>query len=301
MGDPATAPALPRIESTLLPESQIDITFIQRECNWLQAAEGELDTSHIGFLYYGSLQRDEVSTGHVTKYSVANRAPEYVSEETAYGYIYAAHRPTGDGRTYWRFGQFLYPFWTMPPIAAIENNFLTRAYVPIDNDTCMIVIIERRGIVEPLEAQAHLKGHPGPVAPDGVLPNSTDWKGRWRLAANATNDYGIDRNLQRDESYTGLHSFILQDQMITESMGRTVDRSLEHLAPSDIMISRTRRCLLAAAEAFAKTGELPATATDPSAFEAVHGGHFVVPEEIDWPDAYNAQLAAAPFPAAAGG
>lgn len=67
------------------------------------------------------------------------------------------------------------------------------------------------------------------------------------------------------------------------------------------MIRRTRRCLLAAAEAFAETGELPATATDPSAFEAVHGGHFVVPEEIDWPDAYNAQLAAAPFPAAAGG
>src|SRR5258707_797435 len=44
------APPLPNIEATLLPEGEADIYFAQRECNWLQALEGDIDTSHFSFL-----------------------------------------------------------------------------------------------------------------------------------------------------------------------------------------------------------------------------------------------------------
>src|SRR5262250_310172 len=37
MGERKEAPPLPRIEATLLPESDVTISFVQRECNWLQA------------------------------------------------------------------------------------------------------------------------------------------------------------------------------------------------------------------------------------------------------------------------
>ena len=78
-----------------------------------------------------------------------------------------------------------------------------------------------------------------------LLPNTTDWLGRWRMAANPDNDWMIDREAQRNNAiYTGIDGIHLQDQAITESMGPIVDHAFEHLAPSDIMITRTRRRLL---------------------------------------------------------
>ena len=36
-------------------------------------------------------------------------------------------------------------------------------------------------------------------------PNTTDWKGRWRPVKDRSNDYGIDREWQRNgDSYTGI-------------------------------------------------------------------------------------------------
>ena len=44
-----------------------------------------------------------------------------------------------------------------------------------------------------------------------------------------------------DRIYTGITHIHMQDQAITESMGDIVDHDFEHLAPSDQMITRTRR------------------------------------------------------------
>ena len=53
-----------------------------------------------------------------------------------------------------------------------------------------------------------------------MLPNTTDWLGRWRMAANAGNDWGIDRAAQQSNTiYSGIDGIHLQDQAITESMG----------------------------------------------------------------------------------
>ena len=90
---------------------------------------------------------------------------------------------------------------------------------------------------------------------------------------------------------------VLQDQMITESMGAITDRTFEHLAPSDIMITRTRRALLKAALRFRDYGELPASAGANDVYEGVRGGHFVAPENDDWLDAYQARVAASPLAA----
>jgi hypothetical protein len=52
----------------------------------------------------------------------------------------------------------------------------------------------------------------------------------------------------------GIDGIHLQDQAITESMGPIVDHEWEHLAPSDQMITRTRRRLLMAARALRDQG-----------------------------------------------
>ena len=44
-------PPLPELECTLLPEGHIFASRRVQDCNWLQAMEGGIDSSHISFLH----------------------------------------------------------------------------------------------------------------------------------------------------------------------------------------------------------------------------------------------------------
>jgi hypothetical protein len=136
------------------------------------------------------------------------------------------------------------------------------------------------------------------MAPE-MLPNTTDWFGRFRPAQNARNDYLIDREAQRnDEIYTGITHIAMQDQAITESMGAIVDHSFEHLAPSDQMITRTRRRLLMAARALSEKGTAPPCVDQPELFQQVRSGEAVLVAN-DWQSAYRERLQHAIRPALA--
>src|SRR5581483_11900912 len=73
-----------------------------------------------------------------------------------------------------------------------------------------------------------------------LLPNTTDWYGRFRQVSSLDNDFFIDRDLQRrnagPDGWTGVHGVGRQDQAMTASMGPIYDRSKEHLGSSDAMI-----------------------------------------------------------------
>jgi hypothetical protein len=87
----------------------------------------------------------------------------------------------------------------------------------------------------------------------------------------------------------------MQDQMVTESMGHIVDRTRENLAPSDMMISRTRRLLMNAARAYSNDGTLPSSAKNPEHYSNVRGGQLITQEGADWVKAYSNHVAAAPL------
>ena len=125
------------------------------------------------------------------------------------------------------------------------------------------------------------------------LSNTTDWYGRWRPRARMENDYFIDRQKQRTQSFTGIDGVLLQDQMITESMDGVADMSHEHLAPSDPMIALTRRRLLQAAARFAEDGTRPPAADRPEEYHFARSGFFEAPESRDWLEVYYERLAAA--------
>ena len=101
------------------------------------------------------------------------------------------------------------------------------------------------------------------------MPNTTDWLGRWRYRDHRGNDYGIDRQTQRERSFSGIDGVHLQDQAITESMGPIVDRTREHLGTSDQMIMRTRRALLRAVRALLDDGTVPASIDRPELYFGV--------------------------------
>jgi phthalate 4,5-dioxygenase len=298
MGARTEAPPLPAIEASLMPEAELQIAFVQRECNWLQALEGDIDTSHFGFLHTGRVQPEDVAPDNLLRWSVTNRAPEYHVTDTGYGTMYCAYRAAEPGQTYWRFANFLFPFWTQTPQGPFDR-VNTRAWVPMDDTHTMFLSLSWRGSPPSMRPLKNGQTVPGSRLGFDYLPNTTDWYGRWRLTQNPSNDWMIDRTAQKSgETYTGIASIHGQDQAVTESMGGITDHDFENLGPSDIMIARTRRRLLRAARALQKDSTVPPGVDDPEIYFAVRSGDFLADAKIDWRDAYEMQMRAAVRPLA---
>jgi hypothetical protein len=110
----------------------------------------------------------------------------------------------------------------------------------------------------------------------------------------------MDRAAQRSNAiYSGIDGIHLQDQAITESMGPITDHAFEHLAPSDQMITRTRRRLLMAARAFRDNRVLPPGVEDAEVYRGARSGYFVSDDKNLWQEIYVKQLAVALHPPSA--
>jgi phthalate 4,5-dioxygenase len=298
MGERAAAPPLPGIEASLLPESDLQITFARRECNWLQALEGDIDTSHFGFLHAGSVDAANLAPDNLIRWTVQNRAPEYHVTDTDWGTMYAAYRPAEKGQTYWRFANFLFPFWTQTPQGAFDR-VNSRAWVPMDDTHTMFVSLTWKNLPASRAALSNSRVLPGSKLTMDFLPNTTDWYGRWRLAGDERNDWLVDRVAQKNGGiYTGIVGIQAQDQAVTESMGPITDHGFENLGPSDIMIARTRRRLLRAARAFKKDRTAPPGIDNADIYINVRSGDFLADAKLAWRDAYDLQLRAALRPLA---
>jgi len=51
LGPPERIPAAPKFAWTQVPETHRHVTKVIQECNWLQALEGGLDTSHAPIMH----------------------------------------------------------------------------------------------------------------------------------------------------------------------------------------------------------------------------------------------------------
>jgi len=299
MGSAAHAPPFPEIEAALLPDSELTVVFGQRSCNFMQALEGDIDTSHFGFLHGGHVDASELPEDNLLRYTVQNRTPEYYVADSDWGTTYAAHRQAGDGRTYWRFANFLMPFWTQTPQGEFPHQVDIRAWVPMDDTHTMFVHLSWNGRKRAI-GTVKKDGSPLPGFGFGhrYQPNTTDWHGRWRLQDGEANDWGIDREAQLANTiYTGIDNIHMQDQAVTESMGPITDHGFEHLAPSDQMVARTRRRLLQAARALRDKGVLPPGIEYPEVFYGSRGGFFFTQPRTDWRELYAEQLRVAVRPA----
>lgn len=286
MGAREQAPPFPIMEATLLPEAEITILFVQRACNWLQALEGDIDTSHFSHLHVGSVKPEDVQDDNWMKYQVLNRAPAFQVSDTDWGTMYCAQRDTGNGDTYWRFAHFGLPFWTWIPQGAFSDRVMARAWVPMDDTHTMFVSLNWTKASRSMPL-ADGKPIPGATPVLEFQPNTTDWYGRHRPVQDAANDYLIDREAQRNDTiYTGISYIHMQDQAITESMGDIVDHSFEHLGPSDQMIARTRRRLLMAARALRDKGTVPPSVDDARMYQRIRSGERVSALS-DWQAAYD--------------
>ena len=266
-------PPLPSIEANMLPDGEGAIFMTMRECNWLQGLEGDIDTSHFGFLHAGGIDPDEMPGGTFSKYVVNHRDPQYAVLTRDYGTMYGAYRPAEADSYYWRIAHFVFPFFTFTPPGPLGAKVSAGCWVPIDDEHTHQIGFSK-------QVPGLIRGRRG-----DVLPRTSSPYGRFRLAANADNDYQIDRALQRanegPDGYTGIKGVQLQDQAVTESMGPIYDRTQERLASGDSMIIRTRRRLLDAALSLASSGQ-PATCVDTPEAWLQRSGGVVLPRDADF-------------------
>ena len=265
-------PPLPSIEANMLPEGEGAITISMRECNWLQGLEGDIDTSHFGFLHAGAIDPAEMPGGTFSKYVTSNRAPQYAVLNRDYGTMYGAYRPAEEDSYYWRIAHFVFPFFTFTPPGPLGAKVSASCWVPIDDEHTHQI-----GFRKALPGLN--RGSRG-----DMLPRTSSPYRRFRWIANKDNDYLIDRDVQRGnvgpDGYTGIKGVLMQDQALTESMGPIYDRSQEHLASGDSMIIRTRRRLLDAALALADGHPAPCV-DEPDAWLQRSGG-VVLPRDADF-------------------
>ncbi len=285
MGPRKELPPLPDIEPNMLPDTvEQSVWTAMRDCNFVQALEGDIDTSHLGFLHLGSVTPDKLTPGSFDYYTVKDRAPlGYDVIDTDYGTSYGAWRPAEEDTIYWRVAHFLLPFYTMIPTSVLGWQILVRAWVPIDDEHTMFWNIcgpnpFARGIGSDNKRGQQVAG--ASLLPE-YLPQTSGFLGRWRLAANAENDYRIDREAQKtNKIFTGISGIHLQDQSVTEQMGAIADRTKEHLGSSDSMVIKTRRRIIRAAINL-QEGEVPATVDRPELYQERSGGT-ILPKGQGW-------------------
>jgi hypothetical protein len=294
MGPRSTPPPLPDIEPNLLPRGEYAIQKVLRECNWFQALEGDIDTGHLGFLHLGAVKPGDTKPGSFDYYLVADRAPRYEVVDTDFGTSYGAYRPAEADTYYWRIAHFLFPFYSMIPTGILGMQVLVRAWVPVDDEHVMFWSMSAprsRVGTGATGGAAGLTAGGRSVAAAGAraggfefLPDTTDWLGKFRLTQNKDNDYLVDREAQRTQSFTGIPGIHQQDQAVTESMGPIYDRTQEHLGNSDAMVIRTRRRAINAARALRDEGVVPPGVDSPAVYRCRSGGA-ILPRGADWLEA----------------
>jgi phenylpropionate dioxygenase-like ring-hydroxylating dioxygenase large terminal subunit len=277
LGTRSSPPPLPDLEWMVVPAANRVMSKTLRECNWVQALEGDIDTAHLYFLH-SRLDVDSTTAFRAADSGVyhEDRHPRLHLVRTDYGMMYGAQRDEPDGRYYWRITQFMMPFHTLfPPggLAGVPGHI----WVPIDDHHTMVWFL----IWNPLDAIPEGEHRLFGANPSAYLPTTSGPLGQWRMAANVGNDYMIDREVQRTKTFTGIPTIPLQDQAITESMGPICDRSQEHLGSTDAMVIQVRRRLLDAARALQDEQITPPGVDNPEQYR-VRTASVVLDRDADW-------------------
>jgi hypothetical protein len=250
LGDPAKQPPLPEWEFVTVPEGQAFTSKRLQECNWLQALEGGIDSSHVSFLHSGNLDNDPLFKGsRGNAYNKGDLKPFFEVVDYEGGLLIGARRNAEEGHYYWRVTPWVLPNFTMVPPRGdhpVHGHF----WVPIDDENCWAYSFD-------YHPTRQLTGDEVAAMRAGMGVHSAN-DASYRPLANKDNDYLMDREAQRrGETYSGIKGIALQDASLQESMGPIVDRTKERLVATDAGIIKARQKLRKAALALAEEGAEP--------------------------------------------
>jgi phenylpropionate dioxygenase-like ring-hydroxylating dioxygenase large terminal subunit len=278
MGPRAKMPDPVGMEWTRAPEEHRFISQTHEYCNFLQCVEGGIDTCHGSFLHNNDLS-DQAAFHRI------DRAPRLEVERTSYGFRYVGIRDVGEIGTYLRLYQFVLPFHQFRSQQIVRRKGKDggsreaipiekgHMWVPMDDHNTMIynwmlAVDEDKPLTPEFIAKQETSAGRGPDGETAVRRRTRE------------NDWLIDREVQRRQTYTGIKGVNTQDLAVQESMGPVVDRSREHLGSSDKAIIAYRRILLDVLRDF-EQGVEP-LGVDPKTYRKVRSADIVIPKDVRW-------------------
>lgn len=279
-------PSPPDYEWMRAPETHRFVSKTFEHCNYLQALEGGLDTAHSSFAHNNDIANKNMPRNRDT-------APRLDVELTDYGYRYISTRVSDSGKNYVRVYQYLMPAQQVRgsyiSIEGGKNQFPRfdgHIWVPVDDESCYVfntMYSYDDSVPLPREVAMEWEARAG-RAPEHHIP------GTFKLKANASNDYFIDRQLQKTKTFTGIEGVNTQDYALQEGMGTIVDRSRENLGTSDKAIVAMRRQMMRAIDGCSKGEDPPGL--DPASHGCVRPHDNYVPTGGDWRKAFGEELQA---------
>src|SRR5262245_8783348 len=153
MGPPELQPPPPRFAWTEAPATHRHVSKVIEECNWLQALEGGIDTSHAPILHRTITANTTRPGVNVRSAFVRGSAPKLEVDLTDYGYRYFGVRQLPEGGVYVRGYHYIMPFTQLRPAqigfngsrpGQAEDESTMRVYapghywVPMDDHSCMV-------------------------------------------------------------------------------------------------------------------------------------------------------------------
>jgi phenylpropionate dioxygenase-like ring-hydroxylating dioxygenase large terminal subunit len=282
MGPPQQQPPLPEWEFALVPPENTFMSKRLQECNWLQAMEGGIDSSHVSFLHRSELEVDPLFKGSKgNQYNLGDTQPYFEVVESPGGLYIGARRNAEAGNYYWRITQWVMPAFTMIPPRGnhpVHGHF----WVPVDDENCWAWSFD----YHPTRALSKTERE-AMEAGKGI--HVTYVPGTFRPTANKDNDYLINRAAQKAGlTYSGVEGFAMQDASLQESMGPIVDRTKENLVSTDNGIIMARHRLIRATKALVDKG-VPPPGVD-IAHQRVRSASVVLPPDQPFKDAAKEAL-----------
>jgi len=274
MGNPEKTPPLPEWEFITVKPTRRYTTKRFQACNWLQAMEGGIDSSHVSFLHSKSLETDPLFKGAGgNKYNLGDMKPVFEVSDTEGGLLICARRNAEDNQYYWRITPWIMPSFTMVPPRGdhpVHGHF----WIPINDNNCWTWSFDYK-------SQRDFTAIEIAAMDDGQGVHCKYVPGTYLPLANKSNDYLMNRNAQKAGlTYSGIESIAIQDAAMQESMGPICDRTDEKLAPTDKGIMMARRRIFKAIKNLQKNGELP-PGVDP-AHQNIRSASVLLPQDHDY-------------------
>lgn len=245
MGPRETQPEFPNFPWFDVPEGHCEAFRVIYECNYSQALEGAVDSSHAGILHRSVPWSKEARWPHEK-----DLRPKLEVEFTRYGLRYCAVRNADESTKNGRMTQVPLPFYTfIPPDGPKAPEFrrnrrLINAFVPRDDySTWHIQFFYDEGLK--IDRQHRLEESGVQFDEHFFKTNGMDvW-------------YNQDRELMKHGEMSGIVGVALEDHAVSETMGKIADRTREHLGRSDMAVVAFRRMMLKALRRFQETGAVP--------------------------------------------
>ncbi len=283
LGPPELKPEPPGHELVRTPATHRHVSKSFEDCNFLQALEGGIDPTHASIMH----------NMNIGDRSFLNNYDELVAnihlDKTDYGFTYAGIRKLTNN-TWVRGYHYIMPSFHMR--ATVEGPFGSRSdgptidghiWVPIDDEHSWVYSFGYSH--DPARPFEHDKVR----ARETRLGRGDYLDANYRSRLNKSNDYEIDRKVQKEKTMTGIAGINTQDLALQEGMGRIVDRSKEHLGTTDRAIITLRQVLTETLDSLERGGTL--RALDPATYRNIRSFDRLIEPDAEWRAATKPDLA----------